>query len=267
MYSVSPVAGALWRTLLSAVIARAGLALTVIDHGEPAPMEDLWRRTDKGAVFICGLPFSRAQPRPVLVAAPVPSPPEFDGQAQYWSDLVVREDSDFHTVQDTFGKRIAFTVPDSQSGCVAALTYFMTTEGGYPLFREVVAPTITPLGALNAVVRGAAEVAPIDSYALRLLREYRPDLTAQVRVVGSTAPTPIPPLVASFEGVDALQSAFLEAHQSASIKGLMDQLLLERFTRPDPSSYAVLRDRYEAATQYWNSHRLAGTTHPAFAAT
>jgi ABC-type phosphate/phosphonate transport system substrate-binding protein len=265
MYSVSPVAGALWRTLLSAVIARAGLAVTVIDHGEPAPIEDLWRRTDKGAVFMCGLPFSRAQPRPVLVAAPVPSPPEFGGQAQYWSDLVVRGDSDFHTVEDTFGKRIAFTVPDSQSGCVAALTYFMTADCGYPLFGEVVAPTITPLGALNAVVRGAADVAPIDSYALRLLREYRPDLTAQVRIVGSTVPTPIPPLVASCEGVDALQSAFLEAHQNASIMGLMDQLLLERFTRPDPSSYAVLRDRYEAAMQYWNSHRLAGTTHPAFA--
>ena len=80
-------------------------------------------------------------------------------------------------------------------------------------------------------------------------------------------PTPIPPLVASSKGVDALQSAFLEAHQNASTKGLMDQLLLERFTRPDPSSYAVLRDRHEAATRYWSSHPLAGTTHPAFAAT
>jgi hypothetical protein len=48
---------------------------------------------------------------------------------------------------------------------------------------------------------------------------------------------------------------------------LMDQLLLDRFTRPDSSSYAVLRDRYEGTRQYWNSHRLARTTHPAFAAT
>ena len=99
-------------------------------------MEALWRRTDMGAVFMCGLPFSRAEPRPVLVAAPVPSPPEFEGQARYWSDFVVRADSDFHTVEDTFGKRIAFTVPDSQSGCVAALTYFMSTKGFTPAARR-----------------------------------------------------------------------------------------------------------------------------------
>ncbi|HWJ34190.1 MAG TPA: PhnD/SsuA/transferrin family substrate-binding protein [Steroidobacteraceae bacterium] len=265
MYSVSPEVAALWRALLSAIIAKADVEVTVIDHAAPAALDELWRRTDQGAVFMCGLPFSRAQPQPVLVAAPVPAPPEFNGRAQYWSELVVREDSDFQTVQDTFGKRIAFTVADSQSGCIAALTYFMGADGGRPLFEEVIAPTVTPVGALTAVVRGAADVAPIDSYAFALLRKHRPDLTSQVRVVGNTAPTPIPPLVASQEGLDALQSAFLEAHQNASMKAMMDQLLLERFVRPEPSSYAVLRDRFEAATRYWGSHRFAGTTHPAFA--
>jgi hypothetical protein len=282
MYSVSPEVAALWGRLLAAIIEKAGVRVSLIDHPEPQPMEALWRRTDKGAVFMCGLPFSRTEPRPVLVAAPVPSPPEFAGRARYWSDFVVHVDSDFRTIDDTFGKRIAFTVPDSQSGCVAALTYLMSTvavtpaggftpptgpaatDGDASLYREIIAPTVTPLGALTAVVQGAADVAPIDSYALRLLQRYRPELTCQVRIVGQTSPTPIPPLVASNSGVDALRSAFLEAHRDAAMRSLMDKLLLQRFTLPDPASYAVLRDGFEAATHYWRAHRFAATIPSAF---
>jgi ABC-type phosphate/phosphonate transport system substrate-binding protein len=276
MYSVTPVVAALWRELLSAVSGEAGVPLTLLDHGEPAPIDELWRRPDKGAVFMCGLPFSRTEPPPALVAAPVPSPAEFNGDAQYWSDLVVRESSDFRAVEDTFGQRIALTVPGSQSGCVAALTYFMTVRDGFPTFRdvalfgEVIAPTITPLGALTAVIQGAADIAPIDSYALRLLRRYRPDLTSQVRIVGQTDPTPIPPLVASTPvasagNLDALQTAFLGAHQSDSVRPWMDKLLLQRFAKPDGSSYRLLRERFEAATRYWAEHPFAKVIHPVFA--
>jgi len=290
MYSVSAEAGAVWRELLSRILAQAGVPATVIDHPAPAPLEDLWNRPDLAAVFMCGLPFSRTQPQPVLIAAPIPSPPEFLGAAAYWSDFVVREDSAFRTVPDTFGRRIAFTVPGSQSGCAAALTYLMAVHRELvvdaagsrgeplpaheplraPLFSAVIAPTITPLGALAAVVDGAADIAPIDSYALRLLRRYRPDLTSAVRVVGQTLPTPIPPLVASAASASerdfaALQSAFLQAHQNPSQKPLMDELLLLGFARPDANAYVVLRERFDAATAYWRSNSLADHTHPAFA--
>ena len=285
MYSVSTEAGAAWRALLSEMVAQAGVPATVIDYPPPAPLEDLWLRTDQAAVFMCGLPYSRAEPPPVLIAAPVPSPAEFRGAPQYWSDFVVREDSAFRMVQDTFGRRIAFTVPGSQSGCAAALTYLMAAHREpaadaaaltplreslpAPLFSEIIAPTITPLGALAAVVNGAADIAPIDSYALRLLRKYRPELASAVRVVGQTMPTPIPPLVASATPASekeraALRTAFLEAHQSASLKSLMDELLLLGFVRPHASAYAVLRERFDTATAYWRSHRLAAHTHPAF---
>jgi ABC-type phosphate/phosphonate transport system substrate-binding protein len=285
MYSVNAEAGAVWRELLSGIIAQAGVPAAVIDYPPPAPLEDLWLRSDQAAVFMCGLPYSRAEPRPVLIAAPIPSPPEFHGAPLYWSDFVVRKDSAVRTVQDAFGQRIAFTVPGSQSGFAAALTYLMAahrepaTDAAAltplreslpaPLFSEIIAPTITPMGALTAVADGTADIAPIDSYALRLLRKYRPDLASAVRVVGQTLPTPIPPLVASATSASekelgVLQSAFLEAHQSASLKALMDELLLLGFARPDANAYAVLRKRFDAATAYWSSHRLAAHIHPAF---
>jgi ABC-type phosphate/phosphonate transport system substrate-binding protein len=264
MYAVSSDAAEHWRTLLMAISREAGVPLVVIEHAAPDPIEELWRRPDQGAVFMCGLPYSLREPAPALLAAPVPSPAEFAGKACYWSDLVVRADSRFRSVQDTFGGRLALTVRESQSGHAAALGYFIDPHAEFPLFDEITAPTITPLGALSAVIAGEADIAPIDAYALRLLRRYRPELTAQVRVIGQTVPTPIPPIVASSAPADALQAAFLEAHEIASIKPLLEPLLLQRFVRPEPGVYDVLRERYATARQFWIAHPLARITPPAF---
>ena len=265
MYSVSPEAAALWRRLLAAVIEHAGVDITLFEHAAPAPINELWERPDMAAVFMCGLPFSRSDPRPELIAAPVPSPSDFGGLPQYWSNMVVRKDSGFQTIEDTFGGRIALTVPDSQSGCLAALYYLITVADRFPLYSEVITPRVTPLGAMSAVIEGAADVAPIDSYAFCLLQKYRWDLTSQLRSVGRTAPTPIPPLVSSSAGMERLQAAFLEAHRIPALAALMAGLLLDRFVRPDPASYDALRLNFETATRYWRGHPLAATVHPAFA--
>jgi ABC-type phosphate/phosphonate transport system substrate-binding protein len=264
MYAVSAEAAALWRALLDALIEQAQLPIELVEHPPPLPIADLWAREDKAAVFMCGLPFSRAEPQPVALAAPVPSPTEFGGEPRYWSDLVVRTDSAFRELRDTFGHRIAFTSPDSQSGYGAALSYFTGVGDRYPLFSEIIAPQITPLGALSAVLNGAAEVAPIDSYALRLLQRFRPELTSQVRIVANTPPRPIPLLVASQGGLERLQSAFLGAHRNASTRALMEPLLLRRFEAPVASAYDVLRNELGAATRFWSERPLAAVIHPAF---
>jgi ABC-type phosphate/phosphonate transport system substrate-binding protein len=265
MYSVSPEAAEVWRSLLRGVIDYAGLDIELVEHAEPAPIRELWQRTDKAAVFMCGLPFSCSDPRPEIIAAPVPSASGFRGLPRYWSEMVVRKDSGYQTIQDTFGARIALTVPDSQSGCLAALYYLMVAADRFPLYDEVIAPKVTPLGAISAVIDGAADVAPIDCYAYCLLKKYRAGLTSQLRIIGQTTPTPIPPLVASGPGFEALRAAFLEAHQIPTVAPLMKALLLERFVRPEPASYDVLGSNRETAIQYWREHRLAATVHPAFA--
>jgi hypothetical protein len=89
-------------------------------------------------------------------------------------------------------------------------------------------------------------------------------LTSQLRTIGRTARTPIPPLVASVAGLETLQAAFLEAHRITTIVPLMADLLLEKFVRPDPASYDALRSNFEIAIRYWRVHSLAATVHPAF---
>jgi ABC-type phosphate/phosphonate transport system substrate-binding protein len=278
MYAVGAQASELWRALLSTVTAQAGLNVEVIEHAPPECLDDLWRRTDMAAVFMCGLPYSRADPKPMIIAAPVPSPAEFARLPKYWSELVVRGDSRFSDLQSTFGGKLCLTAPNSQSGYAAALQYLMAVDvaragkagARSPLYREITAPAVTPLGAVTAVVAGAADVAPIDAYAYRLLQKHRGDLTSKLRIVARTARTPIPPLVASIallasiEGAQDLRAAFTAAHRDPTLKVLLAGLELSHFVTPDPLDYDALRIGFESATAYWREHPLAEIVHPAF---
>lgn len=264
MYSVTPEVGALWRRLLAAVLGTVEPTVDIVDHAPPAPIAELWGRNDKAAVFMCGLPQSLASPRPALVAAPVPSPAAYRGRACYWTDLVVRVDSGFETLEQTFGHRLALTTPESQSGCAAPLHALMARAGSEPLYREVVAPVFTPMGALRAVIERQADVAPLDSYALALMQRHASDLAAQVRVVASTEPTAIPALVASGSASLAIVDAFLAADRQADSRAVMEPLLLTRFEKPDLAAYDALRQRFETMRAFWRSHPLAETIHPTF---
>jgi ABC-type phosphate/phosphonate transport system substrate-binding protein len=116
------------------------------------------------------------------------------------------------------------------------------------------------------VIEKKAEAAPLDSYAFALLSKYAPELTAQVRVVRSTEPTAIPALVASGPSLPAITAAFLTASDKPAARALMDQLLLDRFARPETKPYDELRERFLTMQAFWRRHPLAETAHPLFAA-
>lgn len=264
MYSVTPQVAALWRSLLAAILKRSGEAVEVVDHAPPAPISELWKRPDKAAVFMCGLPYSLAAPQPQLVVAPIPSPPAYGGRACYWSDIVVRADSPFRTLEQTFGHRLALTTPESQSGYAALLYTLMPYGGAKPLYKEIVEPRFTPMGALTAVIENKADVAPLDSYAFALIAKDAPELAKQVRVIESTEPTAIPALVAS-NALPTVSAAFLAAGDDPETRALMDQLLLRRFARPETPAYDDLRKRFLTMQAFWRRHPLAETAHPLFA--
>jgi ABC-type phosphate/phosphonate transport system substrate-binding protein len=263
MYAVSAAAADAWRELFLQLARRARMPLQVLDHPAPAPIAELWARSDKAAVFMCGLPFSRATPQPQLLAAPVPAAPEFQGQPLYWSEFVVAAQSAHRSLEDTFGGRIAFTTPESQSGFAAPLRHLREASDGTPLYREVIAPQVTPQAALAAVAEGRADTAAIDAYSVQLLRRFAPELVARVRVVARTEPRPIPPLVAS-QPFGALTEAFLAAHQDPALHALLADLRLSRFVQPEAGSYRQLAQEFEATLAHWRTHKLSLSVDPGF---
>jgi ABC-type phosphate/phosphonate transport system substrate-binding protein len=246
MYSVTPAVKAAWQEVLRWVLGRAGLDWTLVDHDAPAPLSDLWGRCDLGLAMMCGLPFSQRRPPPLLVAAPVPSPQRYGGQPIYFTDLVVKADSRFQSLEDTFGGVAGYTVADSFSGQVAFRRHLLRyrTSPGSRLYRDVVGGLIHARGVIEALAAGRIDVGPLDSYYHDLLKRSDPRFAAQVRVIATTEPAPIPPLVATaaldVPTLARLREALFAAGETAELAAQRDRLLLARFAVPEPSAYDAL---------------------------
>lgn len=252
MYNATPGVATLWRELLERVSAKSGVGLDVIDYPAPAPLSDLWRREDMGCVFMCGWPFRRFAPRPRIVAAPAPEPDYCSGP-NYCSVMVVQNCSNFQSLQDTFGGRIAWTDEGSHSGFNAPRKLLLSyAKRGDPLYVESIGPVLTPRASINAVIEGRADVAPVDSYFFQLLTRHEPETVAKVRVVARTECAPIPVLVAApgvpGETLAALRNALTGVGDDPVLAPLLRQLCLTGFEAVgDPERYALTEDWDRAA--------------------
>ena len=250
MYSVTPGCKAAWRTIIDWVLKKADVDARYEDHDPPKLLSDLWRRDDLACVQMCGLPFSLREPQPVILAAPVPSEPRYEGRAIYWTDMAVRADAPFRTLEDTFGTRGGYTLKDSQSGYFAFRHHLLRNYASRSQpYAHITGNLLNPRGVIRALAEGRIDVGPLDSYVHDLLKHNDPAFASQVRVIATTDPTPMPPLVttANLPGrtIDALRAAFAAVDGEATLADARATLLLERFTVPDPSVYRVQRERAE----------------------
>lgn len=250
MYAVDAATAAAWTRLFAYVSEHSGVALDVIAHAAPAPLEELWQRDDLGLAFICGYPFARVGFAVRPAAAPIPA--SGDGRPLYASHLVVRGDSDISTLQGSFGRRIGWTVEHSQSGFNAVRTHLLPyRQPGKPLYAASLGPLLTPRRVIDAVLTGTIDIGPLDSYFYDLLVVAEPETAARLRIVATTAPRPMPLLVAS-QSVDdatvaALRQTLLMLADDIDARGLMPRLRLSGFVAIEPSSYDVLIREADAA--------------------
>jgi ABC-type phosphate/phosphonate transport system substrate-binding protein len=256
MYSVTARAATAWRALLEWVIERAGVSAEAIDYPPTRPIASLWARRDLGCAFICGYPYALAAPKPILLAAPVPSPDAYGGKPVYWSDIVVRADAPFAGLGDVFGHRLGYTTEDSQSGyqAVRELLAPYAHEAGGRLFTATVGPLITPRRVAEAIIAGEADAGPLDSYAHDLIRAHEPQFAAQLKTIATTTPTPIPPLVAApgiaAADVERLRAALLDTAKASELRSIRTALLLDGFALVEPEDYGVLLQRARDADRY-----------------
>lgn len=249
MYSATPSAKADWQMLLDWVLARAGLPWEVIAYDAPAPLSVLWARNDLGLTMMCGLPFAQRPERPTLVAVPLPSPTRYGGQAVYFTDIVVRADAPYQTLEDTFGGVVGYTLADSMSGGVAFRCHLEGYRAAKPitrprLYRQAVGGLINARGIIDALHAGIIDVGPLDSYYHDILRHNEPDFAAKVRVVASTPAMPIPPLVATATlpaaDLQALQRTLLAVQSAPELAAVRERLQLRGFGLAAAADYTVL---------------------------
>jgi ABC-type phosphate/phosphonate transport system substrate-binding protein len=257
MYSSgAPEAAAAWTSLLNWVVTRAGCGFEVLDYPPPKPLDAFWARADLGCAFMCGLPYSR-DPRPLTpIIAPVVRAARYQGRPVYFTDIIVRADSSYQTLEDTFGGRVGYTVHHSQSGYVALREHLLPyrLRIGHSPYREVVGPLYGARDIVDALLAGRIDVGPLDSYVHDLIGNLQPGIGAQLRTVATTRASPIPLFVATApidpDLVGKLQAAFMSAARADELKTERDMLLIADFVIPEQAPYQALRARAEAAAIY-----------------
>src|SRR4030088_1683207 len=230
MYSVDPGAASAWNELFEWLAQESGVDLRVTEHGFPAPLADLWSRPDLGCAFMCGFPYKLSQHPPRPVAAPVPLGASVAGKPVYATRFVVRADSAFRSLEDSFGGRLGYTAEDSHSGYNALrhdLLPYRLQRGGN-LYRESIGPFHTPRRVIEAVLADKIDVGPLDGYALDLMLRHEAELAKEIRIVATTEAAPIPFLVASQECPDdvaaSLRTALLTLGDAPAWAGLRERL-------------------------------------------
>lgn len=258
MYAVTPAVETTWRALLGHVASDAEVSLDYVPYPAPQPLETLWRRADLGAVFMCGFPIATELAQVIPLAAPVPRAPWAHGRAVYCTDLIVREDAPYRTLEDTFGGRAGWTVTHSHSGFNAWRHHLLAyrTPARPALYGEMTGNLVTARNVLDAVREGRLDVGPLDAYWHLLIARHAPQLTKGIRVLASTATATAPAFVAAggapAELVHRLRAAFAGAAARPWFGPLAESLLLERFAEVRVESYAPLLqwDREARAAGY-----------------
>jgi ABC-type phosphate/phosphonate transport system substrate-binding protein len=251
MYAVNAAVEARWRELFAWIAKRAQVPLEAIDHRPPAPLDDLWRRSDLGAAAMCGYPLATWDPvsKPVPIAAPAPSPDPFAGRPVYWTDIVVRAESRYERDEELAGRRFGWTVEDSQSGYQAPRHHFAAravARGGC-FFGSVQGSLVTPRRVVDSILDGSVDAGPLDAYWHALLRLHEPETAKRLRVIARTDETPIPCFVAASRTPAALGErlirAFVESSDAAELSDVRTDLALARFESVAVGTYEVLATR------------------------
>jgi ABC-type phosphate/phosphonate transport system substrate-binding protein len=253
MYSVTPGVEAEWRALLGHLTSEAGVSLSYLPYPAPQPLEVLWSRPDVGCVLMCGYPIALGLAPVVPIAAPIPRAAWAAGRPVYRTDLIVRKDAPFRTLEDTFGGSAGWTVQHSHSGFNAFRHHLLAyrTPARPTLYARMEGNLVGRRGILDSVLEGRIDIGPLDAYWHMLLARHEPAATAGIRVLASTEVAPAPAFVAAADApaelVARLQAAFVGAASRAWFARYGESLLLEGFAKVDTARYATALEWDRAA--------------------
>jgi len=187
-------------TLCRAVAEILGDAVGMpIEYVTGMPWQERERLFDIGEIqilWLCGLPYVDKADLVgngiELLAVPVPVGARYHERPVYFSDLIVRRESEFESFVDLRGASFAYNEPRSHSGFNVVRAYLAELRQSDGFFGSVV-ESGAHAKSIAMVLSGAIDCAAIDSTVLEWLIAQRAHLADQLRVVESIGPSPIPP--------------------------------------------------------------------------
>lgn len=174
--------------------------ISVLDQ---IPWKERERMMDEGEVdvaWICGYPYVLRADNPgariELLAAPVVQGERYKNKPVYFSDVIVHRDSQFLSFADLKGSSWVYNEPFSHSGYNVVQYHLASLGLSWKFFGKVV-ESGAHLTSLGMVLRREVDASAIDSIVLEIEARRNPELMAELRIVESLGPSPIPPFVVS----------------------------------------------------------------------
>lgn len=199
--------------------------------------------------FVCSVPYllfqESGQVQMEVIAAPVLSGERYAQRAVYFSDVVVRADSSYRRFADLRGSTWAYNEPFSHSGYLVVWHHLVSIGEGAGYFGRMIEAGFHT-EALRMVAEGKADAAAIDSQVLGIELSLRPELAAQVRVIGTIGPSTIQPVVASATRLSpadrhSITTALVTVGDDPSASRVMAAASVERFIAASADDYEDIR--------------------------
>ncbi len=167
--------------------------------------------------------------------------PVFEKGQQYRCLVIVPAESPVQNIADLENRVMAFTDPESNTGClVPSHLFYQLGHDPETFFRKIIY-TGSHDRSIVAVDRKILDVACIDSLIWFSKLRSEPEFKDRIRVIWQSDPFGPPPIVVpatiDFMLEQKLQTAFLNLHQDEEGRAILSGIGIANFIRPKPENY------------------------------
>jgi phosphonate transport system substrate-binding protein len=231
-----------YRQLLDYLGGKTGRDVELVQRKTYEEVNELIGKGRIDLAFICSGPYTAGRDK---YGFELLATPEVRGSHFYQSYLIVNKNSRFNGLDDLRGRVFAFTDPDSLTGKLVP-TYWLSRMHERPesFFRKIIY-TYSHDNSILAVAKGLVDGAAVDGLVWEYYQHTNPTLTSATRVVRTSDPYGIPPLVASSSVPEKLKEKVrdlvLTMHEDPEGRQILQSLLIDRFIAPEDKWYDSIR--------------------------
>lgn len=240
---ITPEEGhAYYKKLLDYIGQKLDMKVNFVEKRTYAEVNGLLKNGGVDVAFVCGGPYVIGHDEfgLELLAAPL-----VDGEAVYYSYIIVSKKSGIKKFEELRGKTFAFVDPMSNTGRLIP-TYMLYELGEEPQsFFKKCSYTYSHDNSIKAVAQGMVDGAAVDSLIWDYMDKKDRKFTKETEIIKISKPYGIPPLVVR-PGLDEglkirIKDILLNMHNEKEGSDILKGMFIDRFIEVDDSIYDTIR--------------------------